>query len=209
LHQLIVIHRYYYKHDPLRISTCPTTVHALLHIASSIREMGPVWAYWAFPMERFCGDILPNIRSRRYPYKSIDRYVSARAHLSQIKLLYNLHQELSLQSLPSGSNDFTLPWCKRNSSLAKVIAESSSQIQAICSRHPRKLQFSHMCSGSSLQPCLELDSRSPLLLYARSYQRSSKLQNMAGFANSMEVIICKRVSLLPLARIAGICLSFG
>jgi hypothetical protein len=129
LHRLIVIPRYYYKHDPLRISTCPTTVHALLHIASSIREMGPVWAYWAFPMERYCGEILPNIRSRRYPYKSIDRYVSARAHLSQIKLLYNLHQELSLQSLPSSSNDFALPWCKRNSSLAKVIAESSSQIR--------------------------------------------------------------------------------
>jgi hypothetical protein len=63
LHRLTVVPRYYYKHDPVRISTCPITVHALLHIASSIREMGPVWAYWAFPMERYCGDILPNIRS--------------------------------------------------------------------------------------------------------------------------------------------------
>jgi hypothetical protein len=98
----------------------------LFHIASSIQEMGPVWAYWAFPMERFCGDILPNIRSRRYPYKSIDHYVSARAHLSQIKLLYNLHRELTFQSHPSCSNDFTLPWCKCLSIVAtSIIAESA------------------------------------------------------------------------------------
>jgi hypothetical protein len=126
LHRLNVIPRYYYNHDPLRVSTCPITVHALLHIASSIQEMGPVWAYWAFPMERFCGDILPNIRSRRYPYKSIDHYVSARAHLSQIKLLYNLHRELTFQSHPSCSNDFTLPWCKCLSIVAtSIIAESA------------------------------------------------------------------------------------
>jgi hypothetical protein len=72
-------------------------------------------------MERFCGDILPNIKSRRYPYKSIDHYVSARAHLSQIKLLYNLHQELSFQSHSLCSNHFALPWCKCNSSLARSL----------------------------------------------------------------------------------------
>lgn len=39
----------YYQHDPNRLSACPVTVHALLHIADSIEEMGPIWTYWAFP----------------------------------------------------------------------------------------------------------------------------------------------------------------
>jgi hypothetical protein len=63
-------------------------------------------------MERYCGELLPNIKSRRYPYKSLDHYVTARAHLTQIKLLYNLHDELSLQPPPSHCHDFSLPWCK-------------------------------------------------------------------------------------------------
>ena len=42
----------YYKHDPNRLSACPLTIHALLHIAWGIRVAGPVWTYWAYPMER-------------------------------------------------------------------------------------------------------------------------------------------------------------
>ena len=52
--------------------------------------MGPVWAYWAFPMERYCGDVVRNIRSRRFPYASINRYVTLRAQLTHIFLLYTL-----------------------------------------------------------------------------------------------------------------------
>ncbi|KIL56887.1 hypothetical protein M378DRAFT_62534, partial [Amanita muscaria Koide BX008] len=106
---VIEYEKFYYKYDPLRVAACPITVHALLHIASSIRSSGPVWAYWAFPMERHCGEILPYIRSRRYPYKSIDHYVTARARLSQIALLYNLHQELCFDRPTSRKNDFSLP----------------------------------------------------------------------------------------------------
>lgn len=47
-------------------------------------------------MERFCGSLQPAIKSRRYPYASIDNYIVATAQLSQIKLRYNLTQELSL-----------------------------------------------------------------------------------------------------------------
>ena len=96
----------------MRVACCPVTVHALLHIASSIRAVGPVWAYWAFPMERFCGDIQPNIRSRRHPYISINKYVTSRAQLTQIKLLYNLHEELCLQPPVSHNHELSLPSCK-------------------------------------------------------------------------------------------------
>ena len=67
--------RLYYQHDPERVSCCPLTIHALLHIAPTIRAMGPVWAYWAFPMEQHCSDILHHIQSWQFPYASINKYV--------------------------------------------------------------------------------------------------------------------------------------
>lgn len=58
--------------------------------------MGPHWCYWAFPTERFCGSLLPAIKSRRYPFTSIDHRVRDIAQLDQIKLIYNLTCELNL-----------------------------------------------------------------------------------------------------------------
>ncbi|KDQ54188.1 hypothetical protein JAAARDRAFT_135904 [Jaapia argillacea MUCL 33604] len=66
------------------------TVHALLHIADSIEFAGPVWAYWAFPMERYCGSIQPAIKNWHYPWASINRYMIEKARLTEIKLKYNL-----------------------------------------------------------------------------------------------------------------------
>ncbi|KAJ4489142.1 hypothetical protein C8R41DRAFT_766903, partial [Lentinula lateritia] len=70
----------------------------LLHIAPSIKATGPVWCYWAFPMERYCGAIQPAIRSCRFPFASLAQYVLEDAHLTQIKVFYNKIDELSLQS---------------------------------------------------------------------------------------------------------------
>lgn len=87
----------YYQHNPNRVSACPLTIHALLHIADSIKANGPVWCYWAFPMERYCGTLQPAIRSRRFPYASLDRHAVETAQLTQIKIIYNVAEELSLR----------------------------------------------------------------------------------------------------------------
>ncbi|KZP17762.1 hypothetical protein FIBSPDRAFT_746448, partial [Athelia psychrophila] len=58
----------------------------LLHITDGIDACGPVWAYWAFPMERFCGALQPAIKSRCYPFASLDRYVVTTAQLSQLQM---------------------------------------------------------------------------------------------------------------------------
>lgn len=89
--------RFYYQHNPARVATCPLTIHALLHISDGIKAAGPVWAYWAFPMERYCGTLLPAVKSRRFPFASLDQFVADHAQLNQVKLLYNLHQKLSLR----------------------------------------------------------------------------------------------------------------
>lgn len=94
------------------MSCCPLTIHALLHIAPTIRFLGPVWTYWAFPMERHCGDIVRHIKSRRYPYININNYVISCAHLTQIRLLYDVEDALSFHAPISSQRSFTLPSCK-------------------------------------------------------------------------------------------------
>jgi hypothetical protein len=87
--------------------------------------MGPVWAYWAFPMERHCGDILRNIRSRRFPYANINKYVTSCAQLTHITLLYGLHDKLSLLPPVRLDNNFSLPSCKSSVMLMSLLAYHS------------------------------------------------------------------------------------
>jgi hypothetical protein len=49
--------RIFYQYNKSRLSTCPLTIHALLHITDGIDAAGPVWCYWSFAMEQFCGTI--------------------------------------------------------------------------------------------------------------------------------------------------------
>ncbi len=101
--------RFYYQYDPSCLSICMVTVHALLHIADSIVTLGPVWAYWAFPMEHYCGLIRPAIKSRKHPDTSLEWYIIECAQLTQILLVYNFQNEIhmlhpqSLSSLPQNS----------------------------------------------------------------------------------------------------------
>ncbi|KAH9828627.1 uncharacterized protein C8Q71DRAFT_799969 [Rhodofomes roseus] len=99
----------YYRHDPARLALCPLTIHALLHIADSIAAIGPVWTAWAFPMERYCGQLLRGIRSRRFPYASLDNYILERSQLKHIKLLYDLYEELRLRAPATGIGHVLLP----------------------------------------------------------------------------------------------------
>ena len=113
--------RLYYQHKAGRLSTCPLTIHALLHIPDSIEYAGPVWTSWAFPMERFCGRLLPAFKSRRHPWPNVDNYVVASCQLSQIKLKYGLADELSLKPLPRDipEGSFSHRGCKISSKLRK------------------------------------------------------------------------------------------
>jgi hypothetical protein len=110
LHMLIY-NRLYYQHNADRLSTCPVTIHALLHIAGSIKATGPVWCYWAFPMERYCGTLRRAIRNRRFPSASLDRFVTESAQLAQIMHLYAIANDLSLRPPPGDTGEFSDPHC--------------------------------------------------------------------------------------------------
>lgn len=77
--------------------------------------MGPVWTYWAWPMERRCKGLLPAVRSARHPYVTIDVYVTAIAQLNQIRMKYNVTEELNLNPDKPGEENvqsFTHPECE-------------------------------------------------------------------------------------------------
>jgi hypothetical protein len=65
-------------------------IHALLHIADAIEAVGPVWASWTFPTERWCGQAQRGVKSRRFVYASINKFVLHNAQMLQIRLVHNL-----------------------------------------------------------------------------------------------------------------------
>ena len=75
---------------------CPLTVHALLHIADGIDAAGPVWCYWSFAMEWFCGAITQGNKNWANPYASLDRHVQDIAQLQTVKIKFGLLETLSL-----------------------------------------------------------------------------------------------------------------
>ena len=92
------LYRLYYQHLPSRLAACLLTIHALLHVADGIDACGPVWAYWAFPMEHYCALLQRAVlNSRWHPYMTLDNFIAEDAMLSQIMTRYELHSKLSLQ----------------------------------------------------------------------------------------------------------------
>jgi hypothetical protein len=64
-------------------------------------------------MERFCGSIQPGIRSRRFPWASIDRHVLENAQLTQIKVVYDVGDVLDLRDPPANiPGSLSDPLCK-------------------------------------------------------------------------------------------------
>lgn len=78
------------------MAVCTLPIHGLLHIANDIRSAGPVWCYWAFVMERFCGSLLPAVKSRKHPYSILAHRIRDVAQLNQLKVVYHLEKELDL-----------------------------------------------------------------------------------------------------------------
>lgn len=68
-------------------------------------------------MEHYCGTLQPAIRSRRFPYAALDRHVVEDAQVTQIKVTYNMAQELSLRGpRTSVASTFSNPLCKSHKS---------------------------------------------------------------------------------------------
>ena len=93
---------------------CPLTVHALFHEADRILSCGPVWAFWAFPMEHYCNVLKRALgKSRWFPYEAINRFVVEDAWLTQIKIYYGLWDVFSVNKRKHNPSELRVPACKQ------------------------------------------------------------------------------------------------
>ncbi|TBU31203.1 hypothetical protein BD311DRAFT_786599 [Dichomitus squalens] len=122
--------RLYYKGDPSRLSCCTLALHALLHIAHDIRQAGPVWVYWAFAMERYCGRLQSAIKSRRFPWSNLDHFIEIDSLLSLVK--YNHHLDIgdTLDISPQSHHGRRVME-KRNTAYPDYTLHSPSEVRAI------------------------------------------------------------------------------
>jgi len=68
------------------------SIHYLLHVTDSIKNCGPCWTSWQYPMERMCGMLLPLVHSKLHPYVNLATnimIIEKINHLSYIAPAYN------------------------------------------------------------------------------------------------------------------------
>ncbi|KAL1921474.1 uncharacterized protein VTP21DRAFT_11190 [Calcarisporiella thermophila] len=84
------------------------SLHYILHVADSILQHGPPWAYWQFPMERYCGMIGQYVRSRVHPYTSLANQLKIRGQLNHIRYLPSFASRSFTAKKPCAT------WVKKN-----------------------------------------------------------------------------------------------
>jgi hypothetical protein len=114
--------RIYYQHNPKCLPTCTLPIHTLLHIADYIEACGPVWCYWSFPMERFCGFLKHGVSSMRHPYTSMDQYLLDWTRMWHLGIVYNIKDMLKLKRPKKVPDGFVFQGCKFNTSIFHLFA---------------------------------------------------------------------------------------
>jgi hypothetical protein len=84
----------YYRFEMDRISACPPTVHALIHLHNDTLHAGPLSWIWEYVMERFMGKIVWSITSRQYPFSQLAETVKKMEQVKMVTFKYGLEKEL-------------------------------------------------------------------------------------------------------------------
>ena len=79
---------WYYEYEAKNLPACTLNIHAMLHIPQYIRQCGPAWTTWAFPMERYCGKLSSHVTSRLHPYATLAMCMKCATQLPQLKSKY-------------------------------------------------------------------------------------------------------------------------
>ncbi|KIO25445.1 hypothetical protein M407DRAFT_75728 [Tulasnella calospora MUT 4182] len=85
-----------YEYNSERLPTCLITFHAWLHLVDMMERSGPVWAYWTWVMERYCGILSRAVSSRKHPYASLNRRILEIQTLHSIRNMYDLDDRLPI-----------------------------------------------------------------------------------------------------------------
>lgn len=84
----LILYRYYYQFQNERLPACNSTLHGLLHVADDTLRVGPCWSTWCFLMERFCGSLVVEARSRSNPFPAISQNTLHRCQLQHIMIKF-------------------------------------------------------------------------------------------------------------------------
>lgn len=90
----IDIIREYIQNNSNYLPAALISYHYLLHIATSIRNTGPAWATWQYPMERLCGMLLPVVHSRLHPYTNLRNQITMWTRFSHLQYNSQVNQKI-------------------------------------------------------------------------------------------------------------------
>ncbi|CAB5205091.1 unnamed protein product [Rhizophagus irregularis] len=94
----------YLQNDPARLPAALISYHYLLHIATSIRNTGPAWATWQYPMERLCGMLLPLVRSKQHPYTNLQNQITIWTQFSHLQYKSEIYHKIFGKGLEKSIN---------------------------------------------------------------------------------------------------------
>lgn len=122
--------------------------HYLLHISECIKDCGPCWCFWQYPMERLCGILLPLVHSRLHPYKNLTNNILLSERFNHLIFVYPLlfdqlyesstktYSEDKVFSLSTQTEEFY--WPKRDYSLTVNELNQLKHFYSILFNTPRK-----------------------------------------------------------------------
>jgi hypothetical protein len=89
--------RLYYRYQYTRLSACPLTIHALIHIPNDTRNAGPLSRIWEFSTERIMGLVARSVTNKQYPFSQLSKSVKKMEQIKLTAMKYGVEGQLNLQ----------------------------------------------------------------------------------------------------------------
>lgn len=86
----------YYQGIEENLAICTSQLHALLHVATTVRALGPTFVSWQFGLERYAGKIEPLTTSKSQLNVSLYNGLEMLEQLRYVRLLYNIESSRSV-----------------------------------------------------------------------------------------------------------------
>jgi hypothetical protein len=78
----------------------------LLHVAYSIRQCGPSWTHWQYPMEHLVGILQPMVNSHFHPYTNLVNNILLLEQFNHLKYIFDYCNDKDFKKITSGDKVF-------------------------------------------------------------------------------------------------------
>ncbi len=72
--------------------------HYLLHITDNIKDCGPCWTSWQYPIERMCGMLLPLVHSRSNPYVNLANNIMLIEKINYLFYITSVYNQIFIEN---------------------------------------------------------------------------------------------------------------